>query len=92
MRIRTLTTYTDRKESRATASFALAISALASALQMAEMANGHWGQDRLQLTFLAEKNIHEKRTWPKDIPYPIPRRSDGTFPTSSDQIDGVSET
>jgi len=56
------------------------------------MANRHWEQDRLRFTLLAEKNIHEKGTWPKDIPYPIPRYSDGTFPTSSDQIDGFSET
>ena len=55
-----VTTYTDRKESRATASFSLAIGALASALQMAEMANRHWEQDRLQFTLLAEKNIYEK--------------------------------
>jgi len=81
-----VTTYTDRKESRATASFVLAISALASALQIAEMANRHWVKDRLQFTLLAEKNIHEKGTWPKDIPYSIRRRSDGTFPTSPDHV------
>jgi hypothetical protein len=80
-----VTTYTDRKESTTTASLGLAISALASALQMAEMANEHWEEDRLQFTLLAEKDIHEQGTWPKDIPYPIPRRSDGTFPTTSDQ-------
>ena len=86
-----VTTYTERKESRASASTGLAISALASALQIAEMANRHWEADRLQLTLLAEKNVHEKGTWPKDIPYPISRRSDGTFPTTFDQLDGVSE-
>src|SRR5207247_2569236 len=82
-----VTAYTDRKESRAMVSLSLAISALASALQIAEMANRHWEQDRLQFTLLAEKNIHEKGTWPEGMPYPIPRRSDGTFPTSFGQLD-----
>ena len=31
---------------------------------------------------LAKKRIHDAGTWPKDIPYPIPRRSDGSFPTT----------
>jgi hypothetical protein len=79
-----VTTYTDRKESQATASLSLAIHALASALQIAEMANRHWKEDCLQFTLLAENDIHENGTWPKDIPYPIPRRSDGTFQTSSE--------
>jgi hypothetical protein len=77
-----VTTYTDRKQTRVEVSLGLAISALASGLQIAEMANQHWDEDRLQFTLLAEKNIHDKGTWPKEVPYPIPRRTDGTFPTS----------
>jgi hypothetical protein len=77
-----VTTYTDRKQSRVDVSLSLAISALASALKIAEMANEHWDQDWLQFSQLAENNIHEKGTWPKDMPYPIPRRSDGTLPTT----------
>jgi hypothetical protein len=78
-----VTTYTDLKQSRVDASLSLAISALASGLQIAVMANEHWDQDWFQFSQLAEKNIHEKGTWPKDMPYPIPRRSDGTFPTTN---------
>lgn len=77
-----VTTYTDREQSRVDVSLGLAISALASGLQIAEMANQHWDEDRLQFSLLAEKNIHDKGTWPKEGPYPIPRRTDGTFPTS----------
>ena len=59
----------------------LAISALATSLQIAEMANRQWDEDRQAFILLQEKSIHEAGTWPKDTPYPIPRRSDGTFPT-----------
>jgi hypothetical protein len=77
-----VTTYTDQKPGRVDASMSLAISALTSALQIADMANRHWDEDRNAFILLAEKRIHEAGTWPADIPYPIPRRSDGSFPTT----------
>lgn len=60
----------------------MAISALATSLQIAEMANRQWDEDRQAFILLQEKKIHEAGTWPKDTPYPILRRSDGTFPTT----------
>lgn len=60
----------------------VAISALTSALQIADMANRHWDEDRIAFILLAETRIHEAGTWPPDIPYPIPRRTDGSFPTT----------
>lgn len=77
-----VTTYTEQKESRTRVSLDMAISALATFLQIAEMANRQWDEDRQAFILLQEKNIHEAGTWPKDTPYPIPRRSDGTFPTA----------
>ena len=64
------------------ASLNLAISAFVTALQMAELANRWWDENRNAFILLAEKRIHHAGTWPKDIPYPIPRRSDGAFPTT----------
>lgn len=60
----------------------MAISALATSLQIAEMADRQWDEDRQAFILLQEKKIHEAGTWPKDTPYPIPRRSDGTFLTT----------
>jgi hypothetical protein len=77
-----VTTYTDQKPGRVDASMSLAISALTSARQIADMANRHWEEDRNAFILLAEKRIHEAGTWPTDIPYPIPRRTDGSFPTT----------
>ena len=42
-----VTTYTDQKPGRVDASMSLAISALTSALQIADMANQHWDEDRI---------------------------------------------
>ena len=78
-----VTTYTNQKRSRVDVSLGLAIGSLASALQIADMANCYWDTDREVFILLQEKMIYDAGTWPQDIPYPIPRRSDGTFPTSS---------
>ncbi|MPY87567.1 MAG: hypothetical protein GEU99_06575 [Luteitalea sp.] len=77
-----VTTYTDQNLGRRDVSMSLAISALASALQIADTANRQCDEDRNAFILLAEKRIHEAGTWPADIPYPIPRRSDGSFPTT----------
>ncbi len=77
-----VTTYTDQKPGRVDTSMSLAISALTTALQIADMANRHWDEDGNAFVLLAEKRIHEAGTWPADIPYPIPRLSDGSFPTT----------
>ncbi len=77
-----VTTYADQKPSRMSASSNLAINAFVTALQMAELANRWWDENRNAFILLAEKRIHDAGTWPKDIPYPIPRRSDGSFPTT----------
>jgi hypothetical protein len=77
-----VTTYADQESGSVDASMSLAICALASALEIADMANRHWEEDRDAFILLAEKRIHEKGTWPTDIPYPIPRRTDGSFPTT----------
>ena len=74
-----LTTYTNLKQSRLDVSLRLAIYALASALQCADMANQYWDSDRAGFISLCEKAIHDAGTWPKDIPYPVPRRKDGTL-------------
>ena len=76
-----VTTYTEQKESRTRVSLDMAINALVTSLQIAEMANRHWDEDRQAFIVLEEKRIHDVGSWPKDTPYPIPRRSDGTFPT-----------
>ena len=78
-----VTTYTNQKRSRVDVSLGLAIGSLASALQIADMANCYWDTDREAFILLQEKMIYDAGTWPQDTPYPIPRRSDGTFPTSS---------
>lgn len=77
-----VTTYADQSDGRLAVSLSLTISALATALQVAEMANRHWDQDRAAFILLAEQRIHDAGTWPGDIPFPIPRGSDGTFPTT----------
>ena len=68
-----VTTYTNQKQSRADVSLRLAIGALASALQSADVANQYWDSDREAFILLQEKVIHDTGTWPKDTPYPVPR-------------------
>ena len=77
-----VTTYTNQNRSGVEVSLGLAIGTLASALQSADMANQYWDSDREAFILLHEKMIYDAGKWPKDTPYPIPRRSDGTFPTS----------
>ena len=77
-----VTTFTDKNESRAKASLGLALSALATSLDIVEKALEEWEDMKPTLILLAEKQLHEKGTWPTDIPYPITRRSDGSFPTT----------
>ncbi|MDD9998754.1 MAG: hypothetical protein OXQ89_13520 [Rhodospirillaceae bacterium] len=78
-----VTTYTNLNQSRADVSLVLAICTLASALQSADMANQYWDADRSGFISLCEKAIHDAGTWPTDIPYPVPRRNDGTLLTST---------
>ena len=77
-----VTTFTDKKGSRVTVSLSLALGALASSLAIVEKALEEWEEVKLDLILLAEKQLHEKGTWPTNVPYPIPRRSDGSFPTT----------
>ena len=78
-----VTTYTNQKQSRMEVSLGLAIGTLASALQSADMANRYWDSDREAFILLHEKMIHDAGRWPKDTPYPIPRRCGGTFSAST---------
>ena len=73
-----VTTYVNQNASRVDASLALAIGALASALQIADMAHQYWDADREAFILLHEKMIYDRGTWPKDTPYPIVRRGHGT--------------
>ena len=75
--------FTDKNGPRVKVSLSPALSALASSLDMVEKALEEWEEVKLDLILLAEKQLHEKGTWPTDVPYPIPRRSDGSFPTTS---------
>jgi hypothetical protein len=76
-----VTTFTDGKQSRIDASLHMCVSALAISLKLAESSYSQWESDRIALAMIAEKAIHDNGTWPSDIPFPIPRRDDGTFPT-----------
>ena len=78
-----VTTFTDKNGSYVKVSLSLALSALASSLDFVEKALEEWEEVKLDLILLAEKHLHEKGSWPADVPYPIPRRSDGFFPTTS---------
>ena len=73
-----VTTYVNQKPSRVHVSLGLAIFTLASALKSADMANQYWDADREAFILLHEKVIYDRGTWPKDTPYPIVRRGDGT--------------
>jgi hypothetical protein len=77
-----VTTYMDQTDGRLAVSLSLAISALATALQVAEVANQQWNEDRAAFILHAEKRVHDAGTWPVDIPFPIPRDRDGLFPTA----------
>ena len=77
-----VTTFTDKKGARVTWPLSFALKSLASSLDIVEKALEEWEEVKLDLILLAEKQIHGKGTWPTDVPYPIPRRSDGSFPTT----------
>lgn len=77
-----VTTYVEQTDGRLSVSLSLAISALATALQVAEVANQQWDDARAAFILHAEQRIHDAGTWPVDIPFPIPRDSNGLFPTA----------
>ena len=78
-----VTTFTDKNGLNVKVSLSLALSALASSLDLVEKTLEEWEEVKRNLILLAEKQLHEKGSWPADVPYPIPRRSDGSFPTTS---------
>ena len=78
-----VTTFTDKNGSYVKVSLRLALGALASSLDLVEKALTEWEDVKLDLILLAEKHLHKKGSWPADVPYPIPRRSAGSFPTTS---------
>ena len=77
-----VTTFTDANQQRVDVSLSLAISALSTSLEMEVLALDFWDNDRVEFSVLAERKLHEAGTWPAHIPYPIPRRSDGSLPTA----------
>jgi hypothetical protein len=68
-----ITTFTDRRASRARASTFIWMGALATSFELVESSLTKWANVVHRVAILAERRIYEQGTWPADIDYPIKR-------------------
>jgi hypothetical protein len=68
-----ITTFTDRRASRAKASTFIWMGALATSLELVESSLTKWANLVYTVATLSERRIYEQGTWPADIDYPINR-------------------